>query len=148
MAASPIVGLCSLLLTSAASLQHGIRPTATARFPPPLLRHSGGGQSSDVAIHTDGTTMAVTDDAPDVTMRELISFTVPLLGIGLATPLLSLVDSAIVGRCGSAMQLACMGREVEEHLGFLHWATLGGCGRVEDNSGTGRRQGGDRAGTG
>ena len=44
-----------------------------------------------------------------VSMWELVSFTVPMLGVGLATPLLSLVDSAVVGRCGSAMQLASMG---------------------------------------
>ena len=45
---------------------------------------------------------------PSITpMSELVGFTLPMLGIGLASPLLSLIDSAVVGR-HSAMQLAAL----------------------------------------
>jgi len=42
----------------------------------------------------------------------LVGFAVPLLGIGLASPLLGLVDTAVVGRCTGSLQLAALAPSV------------------------------------
>ena len=52
-----------------------------------------------------GATLVTVAKAPS--RLDILRFSVPMLGIGLASPLLSLVDSAVVGRY-SAMQLAAM----------------------------------------
>ena len=41
-------------------------------------------------------------------VRDLVGFTVPLLGIGLASPVLGLIDSAVVGRFAGTLQLAAL----------------------------------------
>ena len=46
------------------------------------------------------------DQSPSI--GALVGFAVPLLGIGLASPLLGLVDTAVVGRCTGSLQLAAL----------------------------------------
>ena len=53
---------------------------------------------------------AETERAPSV--GALVGFAVPLLGIGLASPLLGLVDTAVVGRCAGSLQLAALAPSV------------------------------------
>ena len=56
--------------------------------------------------------LSASSDADDQTavpsLRDLVGFTVPLLGIGLASPVLGLIDSAVVGRFAGALQLAAL----------------------------------------
>ena len=66
----------------------------------------------------DASSATGADQSPSI--RSLVGFAVPLLGIGLASPLLGLVDSAVVGRCAGSLQLAALAPAVSSTLNPVH----------------------------
>ena len=55
------------------------------------------------------TNAAITTDAPPPSTATLARFALPTLGAWLVSPLMSLVDTAVVGRSASALELAALG---------------------------------------
>ena len=44
-----------------------------------------------------------------VTLGQILRFSLPTLGIWISSPLLSLIDTSVVGRCASSLELAALG---------------------------------------
>lgn len=57
-------------------------------------------------------------------MKEIVMFTGPAAGLWLCGPLMSLIDTAVIGQ-GSSLELAALGMSIYTHiplnLSLLHW---------------------------
>ena len=99
-APSLLVTAPRLLVTAPRLLVARSPPCLAARAVAPML-----------SIKEDEPSSRVKEDEPSSrapSMSEIISFSVPLLGIGLASPVLGLIDSAVVGRYAGSLQLAAL----------------------------------------
>ena len=87
--------------------------TATAAFEAAVRRRRDAGRASSLG-ERDGGEGATTSGAPGPSswvsdVGAILRFALPALGSSLASPVLSAVDTAVVGRCATTLELAALG---------------------------------------
>jgi len=76
----------------------------------------------DVPLLPEGVPVAPAEDAAQVpSLREIVVFALPTLAMMLSGPLLSLIDTSVVGLAASTSQLAALGPSTKacDHLAYL-----------------------------
>ena len=87
--------------------------TATAAFEAAVRRRRDAGRASSLG-ERDGGEGATTSGAPGPSswvsdVGAILRFALPALGSSLASPVLSAVDTAVVGQCATTLELAALG---------------------------------------